>query len=83
MRPVQYLSDEYLEQCKKMSLEEIVEFLENFRILHSSVEKSKSKLISIKIPEALLEAFKTKSKLSGVAYQTQMKVLMQKWLSES
>jgi len=31
MKTVQYFSDEYLEQCKQASPEEILEFLESFR----------------------------------------------------
>jgi|GEM_PF-6823811 len=40
----------------------------------------KSRLISLKVPEALLEAFKVKSRLSGIPYQTQIKKLMSAWL---
>ncbi|HSG32676.1 MAG TPA: hypothetical protein VLB82_14160 [Thermodesulfobacteriota bacterium] len=82
MRPVQYLSKEYLEQCKKMTPEQIIQFLDDFRTLHGSVDRSKSKLISIKIPENLLNAFKTRSKLVGVPYQTQIKKLMTEWIKE-
>ncbi len=76
------MSKEYLEQCKEMTPEQIIQFLEDFRTLHSSVERSKSKLISIKIPENLLNAFKTKSKLEGTPYQTQIKKLMTEWVKE-
>jgi predicted DNA binding CopG/RHH family protein len=81
MRPLQKFSTEYLEECRRMSTEEILVFLENFRILHAErTEASKSRLISIKVPEPLLEAFKTRSRLSGVPYQTQIKKLMKAWL---
>ena len=81
MRPVQKFSSEYLEQCKKMSTEEIIEFLENFRILHAEKStEAKSRLISIKVPEPLLDAFKAKARLSGILYQTQIKKLMKAWL---
>jgi predicted DNA binding CopG/RHH family protein len=81
MRPVQYFSEEYLEKCKEMTPEQIIQFLDDFRILHGSAETSKSKLISIKIPENLLNTFKTKSKLKEVPYQTQIKKLMKDWVS--
>ncbi len=79
MRALQTFSDEYLERCKELSVEEKFDFIENFRLMHSQV-KSPSKLISIKIPEHLLEAFKQKAKLEGVAYQTQIKELMKLWI---
>ena len=83
MKAVQRFSDEYLEQCSAMSTEQIVQFLDDFRIIHgasSSNEKPTSKLISIKVPEDLLRAFRTKSVLHDVPYQTQIKRLMLNWL---
>lgn len=87
IRPVQYFSDAYLEQCRNVSPQEIVEFLEQFRLLHSGEPPAqaphaaqKSKLISIKIPQDLLAAFQAKAKITGTPYQTQIKVLMRQWL---
>ena len=80
-RPVQYFSDEYLEQCRRMRPEEIVAFLESYRRLQAA-KPAKSKLISLKVPEDLLEAFKLKAKASCLLYQTQIKHLMRKWLDE-
>lgn len=77
-RPVQYFSDEYLQSSKKMKPDQILEFLDSYRQLQMPV--SKSKLISIKIPENLLETFKQKSQQMGVKYQTQIKSLMLDWL---
>lgn len=79
MKALQTFSDEYLERCKEMSVEEIVEFIEGFRELHYR-EPDKSKLISMKVPENLLNAFKTKAKLQGIPYQTMIKKLMMEWL---
>ena len=79
MKIVQIFSDEYLQRCQETSIEERLEFIENFRLMHSE-QKSPSKLISMKVPENLLDAFKHKSKLSGIAYQTQIKKLMKQWL---
>lgn len=78
MKAIQYFSDDYLEQCKNLSYEEIIEFLENFRILQE--EKTKMKLISIKVPEDLLSTFKLKARLKNIPYQTQIKKLMSEWL---
>lgn len=79
-RPIQLFSAEYLQQCEKLSADEIAEFLENYRLLAAQVS-TRSKLISIKIPENLLSAFKTKAKLEGVPYQTKIKELMAAWLT--
>lgn len=81
MKAIQRFSKEYLDQCKNLSTEEIVDFIEGFRELNSGVSK-KSRLISIKIPENLLEAFKLKAKLEDVPYQTKIKELMSEWLKK-
>lgn len=82
MKAVQSFSDEYLQRCQQMSTDEIASFLEQFRLIHggNKMKAGKSKLISIKVPEDLLDAFKTKSKLQGIPYQTQIKKLMSQWL---
>ncbi len=80
MKAIQYFTDEYLEQCKRMTHIQILQFLEDFRLLHSKAKPVKSKLISIKVPEDLLSAFKTRSELEGVKYQTQIKTLMKEYL---
>ncbi|MDE0190050.1 MAG: hypothetical protein OXQ90_01730 [Gammaproteobacteria bacterium] len=81
-RPVQTFSDEYLARCRELSAMDIVRFLEDFRRIHGQVE-SRSRLISLKVPEPLLAAFKTKARLGGVRYQTQIKNLMRQWLEEA
>ena len=81
-RVVQEFSPEYLAQCKEMSTEEILRFLDQFRRIHGSpTQRPKSKLISMKVSEDLLQAFKTKAKLENVRYQSQIKLLMEKWVS--
>ncbi len=81
MKAVQYFTDEYLEQCKKMSPDSIAEFLESFRLMQAPADKTK--LISIKIPESLLTAFRRKCEASNVKYQTQIKILMKEWICNS
>ena len=78
MRPIQFFSDEYLEQCKNADPEAILEFLESFRLMNET--SAKSKLISIKIPHSLLESFRRRCELEDVRYQTQIKTLMVQWL---
>jgi predicted DNA binding CopG/RHH family protein len=80
MRPLQYFTDEYLEQCRKMKPEQVLQFLEDFRELQKLRKPVKSKLISIKIPEDLLESFKAKASHTGRPYQTLIKELMREWL---
>jgi len=52
-RPIQYFSKEYLANCKKMKPEEIIEFLENYRLLVSPTTE-KCQPISLKIEPSLL-----------------------------
>ncbi|MGE3973651.1 MAG: hypothetical protein AB7F59_03905 [Bdellovibrionales bacterium] len=80
MKALQKFSSEYLEQCKHLKPEETLKFLDDFRRLHGEKSKLKSKLISMKVSEPLLEAFKKKSELPGIPYQTQIKKLMLEWL---
>jgi len=85
MKPVQYFSDEYLEECREMTPDQIVRFLDDFRQLHGHVNKqtSRSKHISIKIPENLRHVFKKQAALAGRPCQTQIKLLMKEWVLRS
>ncbi len=80
MRAQQKFSKEYLEQSSKLSPQEILQFLEDFKNLHQKNRKVKTKLISIKVQEDLLHAFQTQCQLKGLKYQTQIKALMENWL---
>lgn len=79
-KTIQYFSPEYLERCKGMTPDQIIEFLENYRMLISNVPE-KCQLISIKIEPSLLNAFKHKAQLNNIPYQTLIKKLMKEWLS--
>jgi predicted DNA binding CopG/RHH family protein len=81
-KTLQYFTKEYLERCKGMTPDQIIEFLENYRILISNVPE-KSRLISLKIEPSLLNAFKRRAELNGTPYQTQIKKLMKEWLKSS
>ena len=78
-RPLQTFSDEYLARCRELSAMDIVRFLDDFKRIHGQAE-TRSRLISLKVPEPLLAAFKTKARLGGARYQTQIKKLMRQWL---
>ena len=80
MKTIQFFSDDYLAQCKQLSAEQIVRYLEDFRVVNMPLKKSVTKLISIKIETDLLEAFKTKARLDGVPYQSRIKAIMRDWL---
>lgn len=70
-------------QVSKVTPEFLLQRLENLRFylhLEEKKELGKSKLISMKVPEPLLDAFKEKSQVLGVPYQTQIKILMKDWL---
>ena len=79
-KTLQYFTKEYLDQCKGMSTEQILEFLENYRMLVTEFSE-KCQPISIKIEPSLLKAFKQKARLENIPYQTMIKQLMRDWLS--
>ena len=81
MRGIQKFSPEYLEQTRKASPESTLRFLDEFRRLHAP--KTKSRLISVKVPEPLLAAFRQRCEIEGVRYQTQIKKLMTDWVETS
>ena len=42
-RPIQYFSAEYLEQCKALTPQQIVEFLEDFRLAFAAQQNMEKK----------------------------------------
>ncbi len=42
-RPIQYFSSEYLEQCKALTPQQIVEFLEDFRLAFATQQGKEKK----------------------------------------
>ena len=79
-KAVQILSKEQIAISSQMTTEEIVNFIENFKSLVTDSKPKKSKLISMKVPEDLLQSFKSKAKLKGKPYQTLIKQLMKEYL---
>ena len=68
-----------LKQDARLSPEDIALFLENFQqVAHG--QEGKGKLISIRVPEKLLEMFKQKAKRENFPYQTQIIRLMREWV---
>jgi hypothetical protein len=81
VKVVQRFTHEHLENSKNLTPDQVLHFLDDFRRLHG-IRPSVSKLISLKVPQALLDAFKTRAKLAGIPYQTQIKKLMNAWVLE-
>ena len=81
MKTVQRFTHENLEHGKNLTADQILRFLDDFRRLHGS-QPPKSKLISMKVPEDLLNAFRTQARMAGTPYQTQIKRLMKAWVLE-
>ena len=79
-RPTQHFTEDYVERCRELTPDQILEFLDDFQKLILDTPE-KCKLISLKIEPSLLRAFQTKAKLSGIVYQTQIKKLMREWIS--
>jgi predicted DNA binding CopG/RHH family protein len=78
MKPLQRFSDEYLDSIRGVSTDEVARFLEEFRQIHAPSRPSR--LISMRVPEPLLSAFKRRCRLEGTRYQTRIKELMASWL---
>ncbi len=85
MKAVQYFDKDYLEQSRKASTEQILHYLEQFRLMQSAkyAPASKSRLISLKVADDLLTLFRAKCEVEGVKYQTQIKKLMSEWVEKS
>jgi len=81
VNPTQYFADEYLEQCKQLNSDQIVRFLDDFRLINRHLKRSVTKLVSIKIETDLLNACKVQAQLDGVPYQARIKKLMRESLA--
>lgn len=81
-KPLQLARGEQIISTNPDDVSSIVRFLEDFRKISNPKAQSKSKLISIKIPESLLAAFKYKASLEKIAYQTKIKELMLEYLKK-
>jgi len=81
-KTIQYFSEEYLKRCEGMTADQIIDFLESYRLLFSTIPE-KSQLISLKIEPSLLKAFKRRAELEGTPYQTLIKQLMKAWIQHS
>jgi predicted DNA binding CopG/RHH family protein len=69
------------DEAASMSADDIAQFMEEFRRLGGS--RVRSRLISMKVPEPLLAAFKLRCRAEGERYQTKIKQLMHAWIEEA
>ena len=76
-KSIQYFSPDYLQSCKKMTPDQVLEFLENFRLLLHNPGKLQQ--INLRVPENTLSAFKAKASSLGIPYQQKIKELMTAW----
>lgn len=82
MKPVQYFSKNYLDKTSTATPEQILVFLEEFRLMQAPDNHNppRSKMISLKVAEDLLRLFRAKCDIEGIKYQTQIKMLMSQWV---
>jgi len=80
-KSVQYFTKEYIKRCSKLTPDQILEFLENYKKIVGKVPE-KCQLISLKIEPSLLKGFKQKALLEGIPYQTKIKQLMREWMND-
>jgi hypothetical protein len=78
-KTVQYFTKEYLARCKELTPSQILQFLEEYRMLVGTAPET-SLLISLKVAPSLLNCFRQKARLEGIAYQTKIKQLMKEWV---
>lgn len=67
---------------KKLTPNQVVEFLDNFQNVVHGKDK-KTKLISLRVPENILESFKTLSKGKSQKYQSVIVQLMREWVKNN
>jgi predicted DNA binding CopG/RHH family protein len=79
MKALHRLTNEQLQRSRKLTPDQVIGFLEHYRRLHFG-QPSPSKMVSIRIPADLLEAFKVQAYIHGTPYQTQIKKLMRDWV---
>ena len=65
-----------------MTADQVLQFLDDFGALVHGVDK-KTKLISVRVPENILNTFKVKAKKNGFKYQSIIVKLMREWASKA
>jgi predicted DNA binding CopG/RHH family protein len=79
-KPLQLAKREQIIAPNIEDVTDVMNFIENYKRMLDPRAKKRSKLISIKIPEPLLEAFRYKAEREKTPYQTKIKQLMMEYL---
>lgn len=82
-RPLQLAKPEQIIEPSIEDVTEVMHFIENYKRMLDPRAQKPSKLISIKIPEPLLEAFRYKAEREKIPYQTKIKQLMMEYLERA
>lgn len=77
IKGVQYFTSEYIKECQKMSIDERLQFLEDYRKL--LFDPGELKQINLRIPERVVTCFKMRAKREGKLYQHKIRELMTEW----
>lgn len=77
MKRLHRFTEEYLDECKKLTPTQIARFLEDYRLLHAA---RPTRSIGMRVPEHLLAAFKVRCRLERTRYQIKIKDLMRAWV---
>ncbi|PIS11871.1 MAG: hypothetical protein COT73_01630 [Bdellovibrio sp. CG10_big_fil_rev_8_21_14_0_10_47_8] len=79
---LQKFSPEYIEQTRGATTEQILEFLEQMRLLQGAqdVGASDSVLISLRLDRQVLAALKARAAVENTKYQTLIKKLIRDYL---
>lgn len=82
IKALQHFSEEQLRHGRSMTPEQVLQFLEDFAQLHAAREAGAggSTQVNIRVPRALLRAFRARAAAAGVPYQTLIKRLMEEWV---
>ena len=67
---------------KKLTPNQVLEFLDNFQCVVHGQDK-KTKLISMRVPENVLQSFKTLTKDKNQKYQSVIVQLMRDWIKNN
>ena len=82
-RPLQLAKREQIIDPNIEDVTEVMNFIENYKRMLDPRAQKRSKLISIKIPEPLLEVFRYKAEREKTPYQTKIKQLMMEYLERA
>ncbi len=69
----------YSAEQAKLSPEQAFQFLNDFQLMVAE-QDTKSKLISLRVPENILSAFKIQAKSKNYKYQSLIVKLMREWI---